>query len=181
MGRLVAGLVAFGPGLRGQHRPDQTAFAGAHPLFWARAAPQAAAGGPARAIGSWPTDLAIYLIIPILILVVAHYVIAYALDVSSAYLQVVAVAVPFCFGFLLSWLAGRGAATAVAIAVTLGVVAVSGMTLSDGLNSGQPILPETRVEWRDNIVFAVSIALSFVAGHALIPVGTALRRKIRKI
>jgi hypothetical protein len=51
----------------------------------------------------------------------------------------------------------------------------------DGLNSGQPILPETRVEWRDNIVYAASVALSFVAGHAVIPVGMALRRKIRKI
>jgi hypothetical protein len=129
---------------------------------------------------SWPADLAVYLIVPIVILLVAHYVIAYALDIDYGYLRLVSVAVPFAFGFLLFWLAGRGAVAAIAIAVALGVVAVSGMTVSDGLNSGQPILPETRVEWRDNIVIAVSIALSFVAGHALIPVGTVLRRKIGK-
>src|ERR1700686_1341949 len=97
---------------------------------------------------SWPADLAGYLIVPIVTLLVAHYVITYALDIDYGYLRFVSIAVPLAFGFLLSWLAGRGAAAAVAIAVTLGVVAVSGMTTSDGLNSGQPILPDTRVEWR---------------------------------
>jgi hypothetical protein len=41
------------------------------------------------------------------------------------------------------------------------------MTVSQSLNSGDPILPETRLEWRDNIVYAASIALSMVTGHSL--------------
>jgi TIR domain len=134
------------------------------------------------AVRSWPADLAGYLIVPIVTLLVAHYVITYALDIDYGYLRFVSIAVPLAFGFLLSWLAGRGAAAAVAIAVTLGVVAVSGMTTSDGLNSGQPILPDTRVEWRDNIVFAVSIALSFIVGHAFgRALAAALRRKTGKL
>jgi TIR domain-containing protein len=146
------------------------------------AAPRTVAGhAHSAAPQSWPADLAVYLVVPIVILLVAHYVIAYALDIDYGYLWFVSIALSSAFGFLLFWLTGRGAVAAVAIAVTLGVVAVSGMTVSDGLNSGQPILPETRVEWRDNIVFAVSIALGFIAGHALIPVGMALRRKIGKI
>ena len=85
---------------------------------------------------------------------------------------------PFVFGFLLAWLGGRGAGAAVAIAVALGVISVAGMTVSQSLNSGEPILPETRMEWRDNIEYAASIALSLVAGHALgRALGTALRRK----
>jgi hypothetical protein len=48
-----------------------------------------------------------------------------------------------------------------------GVISVTGMTVSEGLNSGQPILPETRFEWKHNIEYAASIALSLVAGHAL--------------
>jgi hypothetical protein len=56
------------------------------------------------------------------------------------------------------------------------------MTISDGLNSGQPILPETRVEWRDNIVFVVGIALSFIVGHALgRALAAALGRKTGKL
>jgi hypothetical protein len=50
------------------------------------------------------------------------------------------------------------------------------------LNSGDPILPETRMEWRDNIEYAASIALSLVAGHALgRALGAALRRKAARI
>jgi hypothetical protein len=147
------------------------------------AAPRTVAGHAyGAAPQSWPADLTVYLVVPIVILLVAHYVIAYALDIDYGYLRFVSIAVPFAFGFLLFWLTGRGAVAAVAIAVTLGVVAVSGMTVSDGLNSGQPILPETRVEWRDNIVFAVGIALSFIVGHALgRALAAALGRKTGKL
>ncbi len=41
------------------------------------------------------------------------------------------------------------------------------MTASQSLNSGDPIIPEGRIEWRDNIQFAVVIAICFLAGHAL--------------
>jgi hypothetical protein len=51
------------------------------------------------------------------------------------------------------------------------------MTVSEGLNSGQPILPQTRFEWKDNIEYAAGIALSLVAGHAL---GRALRLTLRR-
>ncbi len=41
------------------------------------------------------------------------------------------------------------------------------MTASQSLNSGDPIIPRGRIEWRDNTQFAVGIAISFLAGHAL--------------
>jgi hypothetical protein len=139
-------------------------------------APPARAG--ALATRPWPADLVRYLIVPTVVLLVAHHVIVNALDLDNEYLRVVSIVVPAVFGFLLSWQAGRGAAVALAIAATLGVVSVAGMTVSEGLNSGQPILPQTRVEWKDNIEYAVSIALSLVAGHAL---GAVLRKRNRKI
>jgi TIR domain-containing protein len=148
--------------------------------------PGAAPGGPASpmaagavsASASWRADLVRYLALPIVILLVAHHVIVNSLDLDDLYLRIVSIAVPFFFGFLLAWLGGRGAGAAVAIAVALGVISVAGMNVSQGLNSGDPILPETRVEWRDNIEYAASIALSLVAGHALgRALGAALRRK----
>ena len=67
------------------------------------------------------------------------------------------------------------------MAIALGIVAAAGMTVSEGLNSGQPILPQTRVEWQDNIEYAATIALSFIAGHALArELITALSRKMRR-
>jgi hypothetical protein len=130
-------------------------------------APTGAAPMGASAPGSWPTDLVRYLIVPIVVLLVAHYIIVNALDLNSAYLRIVSIGIPLLFGFLLSRHAGRGAAATVAIALVLGVVAVAGMTVSEGLSSGEPILPQTRFEWKDNIEYAASIALSLMAGHAL--------------
>jgi TIR domain len=137
------------------------------------AAPRAGAG----AAPSWPADLTSYLIVPTVLLLVAHHVIVNSLDLNAEYLRVVSIGVPLCFGFLLFWQGGRGAVAAVAIAAALGVISVTGMTVSEGLNSGQPILPQTRFEWKDNIEYAASIALSLVAGHAL---GRALRLTLRR-
>jgi TIR domain len=131
----------------------------------------------ASAARSWPADLASYLIVPTVLLLVAHHVIVNSLDLNAEYLRVVSIAVPFGFGFLLFWQGARGTVAAVAIAAALGVISVTGMTVSEGLNSGQPILPETRFEWKDNIEYATSIALSLVAGHAL---GRALRVTLRR-
>jgi hypothetical protein len=144
-------------------------------------APQASGGSAAPAPGSWPTDLVRYLVVPVVILLVAHHVIVNALDLDAGYLRVVSIAVPLLFGLLLSWQAGRGTTAAVMIATALGVIAVAGMTVSEGLNSGQPILPQTRFEWKDNVEYAAGIALSLIVGHALgRALAVALHRKIKK-
>jgi hypothetical protein len=141
-----------------------------------RASPSEAGAAAPR---SWPADTVRYLIVPMVVLLVAHHVIVNALDLNNEYLRAVSIGVPAIFGVLLSWQGGRGAAAAVVIATALGVLSVTGMTISEGLNSGQPILPESRVEWKDNIEYAASIALSLVAGHALgRALGAVLRRKI---
>ncbi len=146
--------------------------------------PRTAAGGAAGATSapaSWRADLVRYLAVPIVILLVAHHIIVNSLDLNDQYLRIVSIAVPFVFGFLLSWLSGRGAGAAVVIAIALGIISAAGMTASQSLNSGDPILPETRYEWRDNIEYAASIALSLIAGHALgRALGAALRKKAAK-
>jgi hypothetical protein len=130
---------------------------------------------------SWRPHLVRYLIVPLVILLVAHHVIVNALDLNFEYLRAVSVAVPFGFGFALLWLGKRSVGAAVVMAAVLGTVAVAGMTVSEGLNSGQPILPQTRFEWRDNIEYALTISLSFIAGHALArALITVLSRRMRR-
>ena len=147
----------------------------------AKRAAGTADGGVAAPV-TWPADLVRYLIVPLVILLVAHHVIVNALDLNFEYLRAISIAVPFGFGFALLWLGKRPIGAAVAIAVALGIVAVAGMTVSEGLNSGQPILPQTRFEWKDNIEYVATIALSFIAGHALArPLVTALSRKMRRM
>jgi hypothetical protein len=87
------------------------------------------------------------------------------------------VLVPFAAGLALCLMGGRGAASAAAFALALALVGVSGMTISESLYSGEPILPQSRFEWLDNFQFAAAIALSLLAGHL---VGRLLRAALTR-
>jgi hypothetical protein len=130
----------------------------------------------------WANDVLRCFVTPLVLLLVAHHVIVNALNLDTAYLQAAAVLVPFVFGFLLFWLGRRPVEAAIAFAITLGIVGAAGMTVSQSLNSGDPILPQTRFEWWDNINFATIIALSFFVGHLLAgATRTVLLRPPRKL
>jgi hypothetical protein len=129
----------------------------------ATAAPHATASAPRL----WRGDALRYLAVPFVLLLVAHHAVVNAFDLNIVYLQIASVVVPFVFGYALYCESGRGAAPAVAFAVALGIGAAAAMTVSQSLNTGDPIMPQTRFEWRDNIQFAGTIALSFMAGHAV--------------
>jgi class 3 adenylate cyclase len=115
----------------------------------------------------WPSDIVRYFAAPLAVLLIAHHVIVNSFDLDTAYLWIACALVPFAFGFALSWLGCRGSGTAFAFAIALGIVGVVGMTLSQSLKSGDPIMPQTRYEWWDNVNFATGIALSFIVGHSL--------------
>ena len=88
-----------------------------------------------------------------------------ALDWNIVYLRLAAVIAPLIFGAAFSWFGGRGAGAACSFALALGLVAAAGMTVSESLATGDPMLPQSRLEWLDNVQFAASMALSFVAGY----------------
>lgn len=127
----------------------------------------------------WLRNVLRYFTVPLGMLLVAHHVIVNAFDLNIEYLWVASTMVPFVFGFIFFLASGRGAGSAVSLAIALGVIAVIGMTVSQSLNSGDPILPQTRFEWRDNVQFMAGIALSFLVGHALAHV-PAVRSKFGK-
>jgi class 3 adenylate cyclase len=129
----------------------------------------------------WLGDMVRYFAVPLVVLLVAHHVIVNEFNLDTAYLWIACALVPFAFGFALSWLGGRGSGAAFAFAVALGIIGVVGMTLSQSLKSGDPIVPQTRYEWWDNVNFATVIALSFVVSHALARALRALHiRKLAK-
>ena len=122
-----------------------------------------------------------YFLVPLVVLLVAHYAFVNALNLSLNYLWVACVLVPFASGFAMFWSGGRGAGPASVLALALGLIGDIAMTMSESLYSGDPILPQTRFEWLNNLQFAGAIALSFVLGHlvarALRPIW---RRKLWK-
>ena len=127
----------------------------------------AAAGRESSPPRIWLRNVLSYLSTPLVLILVAHHIIINAFDMNVAYLWVASAVVPFIFGFVFFRASGGGAGAAFAFATALGITAAVGMTVSQTLNSGDPVLPQNRYEWRDNIQFMVAITLSFLAGHAL--------------
>jgi TIR domain len=141
----------------------------------------AVAAGQASPPRPWSTDAVRYFLLPLGLLLVAHHVVVNMLDLKTADLWIASAVIAFAFGTALLWLGGRGAGPSLAFAIGLGVVAVAGMTLSQSLNSGDPIMPQSRIEWWDNFNVAALIALSFLAGHALARAArTLLHSRARK-
>lgn len=103
--------------------------------------------------------------LPLVLLLVVHHIVINAYDLNTLYLQIGCVGIPLLFGAALSRLSDRGAVAAVAFAIGLGIVGDSAMTVSQSLYSGDPIMPQTRFEWWDNIDFAAIIALGYLAGY----------------
>jgi hypothetical protein len=118
-------------------------------------------------------DLMRYLLVPLVLLLVIHHVVINAYDLNMRYLQIACVVIPLLSGAALS-LNRRGAVSAAAFAICLGVIGDPAMTVSQSLYSGDPILPQTRFEWWDNIDFAAIITLSYFAGSA----GVSAVRKV---
>jgi hypothetical protein len=129
-----------------------------------RASPTAAEA-PKSAQQAWLNDGLRYFVVPLVVLLVAHDLIVNKFDLKTEYLWASCITVPFLSGFALLWADRRGAGRALVFALALGVIGVVAMTISESLNSGDPIMPQTRFEWWDNIDFAVAIALSFIVGH----------------
>ena len=98
-------------------------------------------------------------------LLVAHHLLINMLDLGTIDLRVAAFLIPFVFSVVCfrqtrwGWLAAMISSGLVAL------IAVAGMSASTALNSGQPILPGTRYEWRELAEYFVSIAISFLAGY----------------
>jgi TIR domain len=116
---------------------------------------------------TWLNDTLRYFALPLVVLLVVHHMIVNAYDLNDFYLQFACVAVPLAFGSALFWLSGRGTAAAAGFAIAFGVIADIGMTVSQSLYSGDPILPQTRVEWWDNFNYVSIVTLSYLAGYLL--------------
>jgi len=122
-----------------------------------------------------------YLGLPVLILLIVHHLIVNSFNLDSGYLRAASFVVPSCFGFLLSWRERTSFRAAVLLGAVVGIVAVTGMTVSESLNSGDPILPSTIYEWRENIEYAVTIGLCFIGAHMVAHVLRARMARTSKL
>src|SRR6188472_2954351 len=110
----------------------------------------------------------IYVLLPSLLLIAAHFLITMTFNVSPLYLRIASVIIPLPFGmaaFAVSKIGYRGA---FGLGVLTAAVSVTGMLAVVAYIDGASIIPETLREWRETVEYGLSIALSFLTGNILV-------------
>jgi hypothetical protein len=113
----------------------------------------------------WTTQLAVYIVPPILLLLAAHLLLIVRLDLNPLIMRFAAMLIPLPFGFALAWIGSLGWRMAAGTGLAIGIVAVAGMTAIIGYTDDVPIMPQNFREWRETIEYAVSIALATLTGN----------------
>lgn len=117
-----------------------------------------------RSLINWAADIFFYLIVPLLLLLLAHWLITVVYDTRMIYLRVVSIALPLPFAYslfkshrhkLLPWFVG---------VVFLAIASVIGMSWITSLVDHSPVWPQNLFEWKEVLQYATSIAFSFLTG-----------------
>jgi len=133
-----------------------------------------------RAAGEVLYDIVIYLLVPLIILLLAHVLITIVYDTNMIYLRLISMAIPLPFGYFLfkghqhkifPWFLG---------VIFLAISSVIGMSWITSLVDGSTVLPRTTFEWREVLEYAASISFSFLTGMLLGSVVFANKQRRRR-
>jgi hypothetical protein len=111
------------------------------------------------------THFGIYVVPPILLLLLAHFILVEWLDTPTLYIRIVSMLIPLPFGFALRWVGKQGVAITAMMGAVIGVVSVAGMLTLVGYIDQIPIAPANARELEETIEYAVSIALALVTAN----------------
>jgi hypothetical protein len=116
---------------------------------------------------AWPSRLLPYFVAPIILSLLAHYLIIMKLDLNPIFLRLAAIAIPIPVGFLLfrSLRLGIGPTTLLGLGASL--ASVAGMSTFVGLVDAHPILPASTREWQEVAEYVASMTLATAAGNLL--------------
>ena len=128
----------------------------------------------------WMSDIAIYLIIPLVLLLVAHWLIAVVYDTKMIYLRIISMVLPLPFAYalfkkhshkVLPWFVG---------VIFLAIASVIGMSWITSLVDHSPVWPQNLFEWKEVLEYSASIAFSFLTGMLLGGVAYAAKQRARR-
>lgn len=117
--------------------------------------------------GTWLSRLLPYFAVPVIVLLLAHYLFIMKLDWNPIYLHLACVLIPLPCGFLLFLKMRLSIAATATLGLGVALVAVAGMSAIVGLVDGRAILPSGTVEWQEAGEYAVSVTLATAAGSLL--------------
>jgi hypothetical protein len=133
-----------------------------------------------RSFLNWVSDIAFYLLVPLLLLLLAHWLIAVVYDTKMIYLRIISMVLPLPFAYFLfkvhrhkifPWFVG---------VVFLAIASVIGMSWITSLVDHSPVWPQNLFEWKEVLEYSASIAFSFLTGMLLGGVAYANQQRRRK-
>lgn len=116
-----------------------------------------------------------YFLVPVLLLLAAHYLMVIRFDVNMIYLRAASILLPLPFGYLLFKRTGNRFPPTIAMGALVGTTAVAGMLSVVGVTDDVPIVPADARDWQEAVEYSLSIALAFLLG-GLIAHSIALAR-----
>lgn len=128
----------------------------------------------------WISDIALYLIIPLLLLLTAHWLIVVVYDTKMLYLRIISIVLPLPFAYalfnkstykLFPWFIG---------VIFLAISSVIGMSWITSLVDKTPVWPQNLFEWKEVLEYSVSIAFSFLTGMLLGRVSYLAKQRARR-
>jgi hypothetical protein len=108
--------------------------------------------------------IAEFLLLPLVILLTAHALIVMVYNINLIYLRLVSILVPMPFAYflfqkrkhsVLPWLLGS---------LFLAFITVIGMSAITSVVDKTPIMPQSKIEWKEFIEYTLSITFSFLTG-----------------
>lgn len=111
--------------------------------------------------------IGIYIALPTLLLIGAHYLLIVRFDAKLAWLRAASIVVPALFGWIVAHRTSLRWAPVLAIGIVVGLASVFGMSTVIHYTDGDAIMPDSAVAWRETIEYGASIALSYLLGSLL--------------
>jgi hypothetical protein len=108
-----------------------------------------------------------YVLLPSALLIAVHILLTFVLDAPPLYLRVASIVIPLPFGFALAVRNNIGFRGALAVGVLTSLVSVWSMLAVTGQLDNVPVLPRSRLEWKETFEYGLSIAMAFGAGNLL--------------
>lgn len=118
--------------------------------------------------GGWLGGILIAVLLPILALLVAHWLVVMVLDLKVWVIRLLSLLLPLPFAAMAPFRSRHRLGVQVILGVFIAALSVLGMLSITGLMDQQPILPQDGREWREVIEYGISIWLSYLTGALVV-------------
>lgn len=106
----------------------------------------------------------LYWLLPLLLLLLAHWLIVLVFDLNTLYLRLVSLLIPLPFGFFLMLRHRHTLPVTLLGAFVMALLAVLGMSWLTAQVDQVPVLPQDAREWREFLEYAASVGFSYISG-----------------